>query len=103
MQGFFYAHLAPTMKIPAKSYYSTGQATYHFNRDQGTLYYADGSIRAEGPLRNGMPEGEWMFYDKHGRLMQTGFFREGRRHGLWSKFDRYGNISRKTFLDGRLI
>ncbi len=103
MQGFFYAHLAPTMKIPTKTFFSSGQAAFYFSRDHGTLYYADGSTRAEGPLYNGKPEGEWLFYDKKGRLTQTGFFREGRRHGLWTKFDSKGNISRKTFLNGRLL
>ncbi|UDY37261.1 DUF1801 domain-containing protein [Dermatobacter hominis] len=40
-------------------------------------YFADGQLKAEGPMRSGEPHGTWRWYRKDGTVLRTGQFRDG--------------------------
>jgi uncharacterized protein YdhG (YjbR/CyaY superfamily) len=59
----------------------------------GTRYefYADGTVKATGGMRDGELHGAWRWYRRDGTLQRTGPFRRGQKVGEWQTWDRDGN------------
>jgi uncharacterized protein YdhG (YjbR/CyaY superfamily) len=53
-------------------------------------YYGDGTLKAEGRMRDGELHGDWRWYRKDGSLLRTGSFRAGEKVGNWTTHDRSG-------------
>jgi len=84
-----------------KDYYSNGQIISVIKYNIMTTFYKSGKIKAEGPYKNGMMEGEWKFYKEDGRLWQIGHLKKSNKEGLWTKFDEDKNvIYKKVYING---
>lgn len=57
-------------------------------------YYDNGTIQSEGKMENGLPIGEWKFYDPFGKLHEYGYYVLGKRNGRWLK----GDLSKTKYL-----
>jgi antitoxin component YwqK of YwqJK toxin-antitoxin module len=55
-------------------------------------YYADGEVFSQGDYVNGMPNGNWTFYDEKGRKVTSGTLKDGVKEGAWQIFSRYGQV-----------
>jgi len=61
------------------------------------VFHADGSLKAEGSMKDGLLNGKWKWYRRDGSVMRTGSFRSGVQAGAWETFDTGGNlVSSKT-------
>ncbi|MFT5683956.1 MAG: antitoxin component YwqK of YwqJK toxin-antitoxin module [Myxococcota bacterium] len=49
-----------------------------------TITFTDGALAAEGPLTEGIPSGEWVFYYANGQPHSTGMFSNGITYGEWT-------------------
>lgn len=49
-------------------------------------YNKTGEKWAEGDLTNGIPVGEWKFYETTGELKEKGKYKIGKRHGKWETY-----------------
>ena len=52
-------------------------------------YYLNGYLLAEGEVKNGKPDGKWIFYDEEGKILSEGYFVKGKKVGIWSE-NHYG-------------
>jgi uncharacterized protein YdhG (YjbR/CyaY superfamily) len=60
-------------------------------------FYADGAVKAEGSMKDGLLNGKWVWYRTDGSVMRIGSFRSGVQTGTWETFDADGNlVSSKT-------
>ena len=59
-------------------------------------YYDDGTVKAEGSVKDGELHGKWKWYRKDGSLMRTGQFRLGAQTGVWETWDRDGSLVKST-------
>ena len=58
------------------------------------VFWADGSLRAEGGWAGGMKTGIWSYYNPQGQLVQRGEFRLGEWHNNWQWFYEGGALHR---------
>lgn len=54
--------------------------------------YDDGTLKATGRVRGGVPHGAWSWYRKDGSLQRTGAYRDGEPSGTWQTFDTSGSV-----------
>jgi uncharacterized protein YdhG (YjbR/CyaY superfamily) len=59
-------------------------------------FYADGALKAEGSVRNGVLRGKWKWYRQDGSLMRVGQFTAGEQTGTWETWDREGRLVKTT-------
>lgn len=52
--------------------------------------HRDGSVRARGPMVDGVPEGHWEWFRLDGSRMRSGWFEHGEQVGEWTTYDRAG-------------
>ena len=57
-------------------------------------YYDNGTIQSSGKMKNGLPDGEWRFYDPNGKLNKYGAYVLGKRNGRWLS----GDLSKTKYL-----
>ncbi|MCH2223253.1 MAG: hypothetical protein MK066_00695 [Crocinitomicaceae bacterium] len=72
------------------------QAEDSLNRMNGHVYnyYDNGSIQSDGLMKDGLPTGEWRFYDPNGKLNKYGVYTLGKRNGRWLS----GDLSKTKYL-----
>jgi len=72
------------------------EASDTLNRMNGDVinFYDNGTIQSSGKMKNGMPEGEWRFYDPNGKLNKYGYYVFGKRDGRWLS----GDLSKTKYL-----
>jgi uncharacterized protein YdhG (YjbR/CyaY superfamily) len=46
-------------------------------------FFDDGTVKAEGRMRQGELHGDWRWYRRDGSLLRTGSFRDGEKVGEW--------------------
>ena len=61
------------------------------------LYNFNGSLWAEGQIKNGYKEGLWKYYDQMGHLKSIGEYIKNTKNGRWL----YGDLSGLNFLTGQ--
>jgi len=61
-----------------------------------TEYYKDGSVRAIGPMVEGVPVGYWEWFRLDGTKMRSGYFQKGEPTGEWTTYDKKGQIYKVT-------
>ena len=59
-------------------------------------YYGDGTVKAEGSVKDGQLHGKWKWYRQDGTLLRTGQFRAGEPTGVWETWDRDGRLVKST-------
>lgn len=66
------------------------------NRMNGDVmnFYDNGTLQSAGKMKDGLPDGEWRFYDPNGKLNKYGFYVLGKRHGRWLS----GDLSKTKYL-----
>jgi antitoxin component YwqK of YwqJK toxin-antitoxin module len=57
-------------------------------------FYDNGTIQSAGKMKDGMPSGEWRFYDPNGKLNKFGNYVLGKRNGRWLS----GDLSKTKYL-----
>ena len=67
-------------------------------------YYPDGTKFSEGPYKNGLPNGNWTFFDERGRKLSTGKLENGIKEGGWNIYAKNGKLIRiEVYEKGELI
>jgi antitoxin component YwqK of YwqJK toxin-antitoxin module len=56
----------------------------------------DGSIWAKGTTLNGVPEGRWEWFRKDGTKLRSGYFKNGKQTGEWITYDKNGKVFKVT-------
>ena len=51
-------------------------------------FFGDGSLKAEGSMRDGELHGAWKWFRRDGSLMRTGSFHLGEQVGEWKTWPR---------------
>jgi len=74
--------------VPAKS--PAREAKEHLH------YHQDGSLWARGPQVGGKPHGYWEWYRKDGTRLRSGYFERGEQTGEWITYDRAGKVYKVT-------
>ncbi len=59
-------------------------------------FHTDGSIWAQGKLKNRTMDGLWEWYRKEGTIMRSGYFKNGKQTGTWTTYDRKGKVYKVT-------
>ncbi len=62
-------------------------------------YHKDGSIWAKGEMIDGKCEGYWEWFRKDGTKMRSGYFKMGKQVGEWITYDKKGKVFKTTKLD----
>jgi antitoxin component YwqK of YwqJK toxin-antitoxin module len=70
-------------------------------RKQHSEYHKDGSIWAKGDRVDGLCDGYWEWFRKDGSKMRSGHFENGKRVGEWITYDKEGKIYKRTLIDGK--
>ncbi len=52
--------------------------------------HRDGSVRAQGQVVDGQPDGYWEWFRLDGTKLRSGHFDRGRRTGEWTTYDTSG-------------
>lgn len=55
-------------------------------------FFDDGTVKAEGSMKDGQLHGAWRWYRRDGTLMRTGRFTQGRQTGTWETWDSDGRL-----------
>ena len=63
---------------------------------QHTEYHRDGSIRAVGPMVDGVPVGYWEWFRLDGTKLRSGYFEHGEPTGEWTTYDTAGQVYKVT-------
>ncbi|MCZ2473205.1 hypothetical protein G9H62_10155 [Aquirufa ecclesiirivi] len=56
------------------------------------LYHRDGSLWAKGQQINGVSTGYWEWFRKDGTKLRSGYFMEGEQYGEWITYDKTGKV-----------
>ncbi len=59
-------------------------------------YHKDGSVWAQGQMRDGVPTGYWEWFRKDGTKMRSGTFEDGPQVGVWTTYDKSGRVYKVT-------
>ena len=60
-------------------------------------YHANGKTRwSKGKVVNGKPEGYWEWYRIDGTLKRSGYFEQGEPVGEWITYDKEGKVYKVT-------
>lgn len=57
-------------------------------------YYDNGTLQSYGKMKDGLPHGEWRYYDPVGKLNKYGNYFQGKRNGRWLS----GDLSKTKYL-----
>lgn len=84
--------------------YKNGQLKSEIVGDQLINYFEDGSVKAQGMIKNEKMEGKWIFNKKGGQLWQIGSFQADIKNGEWIRYDSKGDIAyHVVFDDGKIV
>ncbi len=56
-------------------------------------FHDNGQVMGEGEERDGLKEGQWVFYDKAGALVSKGVYQGGKQFGTWNYFHPNGEVA----------
>ncbi len=63
---------------------------------QHIVYHKDGSIWAKGKMVNGVCDGYMEWFRKDGTKMRSGYFKKGKQVGEWITYDKNGKVYKAT-------
>ncbi len=66
--------------------------------NQNIVYHKDGGVWAKGEMINGKCEGYWEWFRKDGTKMRSGHFKKGKQIGEWITYDKTGKIHKVTII-----
>lgn len=59
-------------------------------------YHKDGSVWAKGTLINNIMEDYWEWFRRDGTKMRSGYFEKGKQTGEWITYDKNGKVVKVT-------
>jgi antitoxin component YwqK of YwqJK toxin-antitoxin module len=59
-------------------------------------YHKDGTVWAKGSMVEGVLDGYWEWFRKDGTKMRSGYFEGGKQVGEWITYDKSGRVYKKT-------
>jgi uncharacterized protein YdhG (YjbR/CyaY superfamily) len=65
------------------------------------VYHKDGSLWAKGKSVNDIAEGYWEWFRKDGTKMRSGYFKKGEQVGEWITYDKSGKVYKVTLIKKR--
>lgn len=68
-------------------------------KKQHMEYHKDGSVWAKGEMVDSVPDGYWEWFRKDGTKMRSGYFQEGKQAGEWITYDKKGKVYKVTSFD----
>lgn len=68
-------------------------------KNQYIEYHKDGSIHAKGFMIEGVPDGYWEWFRLDGTKMRSGYFQKGTQVGEWVTYDKKGKVYKITSFD----
>jgi hypothetical protein len=77
---------------------------YQHNSGEIKTHYPNGKPTGKGIFKDGLPEGEWIYYFPDGSVKGIGQYKRGKKTGYWVEFDPFysthedSNDSRKRFI-----
>ncbi|MCR9170998.1 MAG: hypothetical protein NXI10_00785 [bacterium] len=79
-----------------RQFYTISEVDDSLGRMNGEVfnYYDNGTLQSYGKMKNGLPEGEWRYYDPAGKLNKYGNYTMGKRNGRWLM----GDLSKTKYL-----
>ena len=79
-----------------RQFYTIWEASDTVGRMNGIVYnyYDNGTIQSYGSMKDGLPDGEWRYYDPAGKLNKYGNYILGKRNGRWLS----GDLSKTKYL-----
>ncbi|WP_432666567.1 hypothetical protein R9X47_09500 [Wukongibacter baidiensis] len=84
--------------------YKNGQLKSEIKGDQLINYFEDGSVKAQGMIKNEKMEGKWVFNRKGGQLWQIGHFKADAKNGEFIRYDSKGDIAyHVVFENGKVV
>lgn len=63
-----------------------------FSQEFQQSFYPDGTLRSEGNMRNGAPDGLWKSYYPSGTIRSVGVWKDASLDSTWSFYDEEGNL-----------
>jgi antitoxin component YwqK of YwqJK toxin-antitoxin module len=60
------------------------------------VYHKNGGIWAKGKTVNRIPDGYWEWFRKDGIKMRSGHFKKGKQVGEWITYDKAGKVYKIT-------
>ena len=60
------------------------------------VYHKDGSIWARGEMVDGQCEGYWEWFRKDKTKIRSGYFKNGKQTGEWITYDKRGKVFKIT-------
>lgn len=69
-----------------------------FPRPDGTVkeFFSNGQVKIRGRMRDGLREGEWVWFRRDGTVTRRGQYRAGQHAGRWQSFDRSGQVTTES-------
>jgi len=64
-------------------------------------YHTDGSIHAKGFMTGGVPDGYWEWFRLDGTRLRSGYFKKGDQVGEWVTYDKKGKVYKVTTFDAK--
>lgn len=79
-----------------RQFYTISEVEDSLGRMNGEVfnYYDNGTLQSYGKMKDGLPEGEWRYYDPAGKLNKYGNYTQGKRNGRWL----LGDLSKTKYL-----
>jgi antitoxin component YwqK of YwqJK toxin-antitoxin module len=74
------------------NHYSNGQVQQSQRGNILTQFYKEGTIKAQGPIKDNLMDGLWHFYRENGIVSEAGTFKKGLKHGPWVEYDKIGSV-----------
>jgi len=79
-----------------RQFYTISEVADSLGRMNGEVfnYYDNGTLQSYGKMKDGLPQGEWRYYDPAGKLNKYGNYTQGKRNGRWLM----GDLSKTKYL-----
>ncbi|GAB5417372.1 MAG: hypothetical protein Crog4KO_29540 [Crocinitomicaceae bacterium] len=79
-----------------RQFYTISEVDDSLGRMNGEVFnfYDNGTLQSYGKMKDGLPEGEWRYYDPAGKLNKYGTYIQGKRDGRWLS----GDLSKTKYL-----
>ena len=79
-----------------RQFYTISEVNDSLGRMNGEVvnFYDNGTLQSYGKMKDGLPDGEWRYYDPAGKLNKYGSYVQGKRNGRWLS----GDLSKTKYL-----
>lgn len=76
--------------------------TRKISEKEHVVCHKDGSVWAKGKKRGGVLSGYWEWFRKDGTRMRSGHFEKGEQVGEWITYDKQGKVYKVTYMKPKI-